>query len=109
MTASPCAERDDLAARLRARALLDEQELAAREVRPGTAEQHRDLERERDRAVEVLVQAVVAAGGVAQQQRRRPLLAARGAAGDEGGEVGGKALAAPERAGPALAVGASRA
>ena len=86
ITASPCRERHDLALRLRARPLLDEQELAAGEVFARRAQQHRQLQREDQLAVEVLVQAVVVAGLVFEEQRRRPLLAGRVALREIGAE-----------------------
>src|SRR5262249_14084865 len=55
-----------------------------------------------DRAVQVLVQAVVAPGRVAQQERRRPPLAPSSTAGDECREVVGKALAAAQGGRPAI-------
>src|SRR5947207_4315838 len=64
----------DFAARLRPRPLLDEQELAAGEVLLRLTEQHGQLQREHQIAVQVLVQAVVVAGPVFEQERRRPLL-----------------------------------
>ena len=69
-------ERDDLAARLHARPLLDQHELAAGEIADRVAQQHGRLQRKDEIAVEVPVQAVVVAGPVAQQQWRRPFLAA---------------------------------
>src|SRR5437773_8334428 len=66
---------DDLAARLRARPLLDEQELAPVVVDAGPAQEARELERKDHVAVEVLVQAVVPAGFVVQEERRRFRLA----------------------------------
>jgi hypothetical protein len=68
-------ERDRVAARLHARALLDEQEITAGEVGVGTVEHHRHLEREHELAVEVLMERVPATRLVAEQQRRRPALA----------------------------------
>src|SRR5437016_6994807 len=70
---------DDLAARLRARPLLDEQELTSVVVDAGPAQEARELEWKDHVAVEVLVQAVVSAGFVVQEERRRfrlPVLAA---------------------------------
>src|SRR5262250_364815 len=61
---------DRLAPRLRARPLLDEEEVAALVIHAPTAEERGDLERKGDVAVEVLVQAVVAADLVVQEQRR---------------------------------------
>ena len=66
-----------------ARTLLHEDVLAPGEVLVRRAQHDRDLQRERDLAVEVLVQAVVPAGPVAQQQRRRPVLPGRRAHLDE--------------------------
>src|SRR5471032_3359851 len=70
------AERHDLADRLLAGPLLDQQELAALEVALGLAQQHRRLQREDQLAVEIAVEAVVVLRAVAQQQRRRPELPA---------------------------------
>src|SRR5437764_1607560 len=70
------AERYDLAARLHARPLLDQHELAAVELPRRVAQQDGGLQREDQLAVKVAVQAVVVARAVAQQQWRRPLLAA---------------------------------
>ena len=64
-------ERDHLGARLHARTLLGQHELAAGEVVAGAGEQERDLERKDMLAVKVLVQAIVVAGTVLQEQRRR--------------------------------------
>ena len=65
------ARRHDVCAGLRARALLDEDELAPREVLPGPVEHGQRLQWEDDLAVDVLMQRVVATGAVAQDQRRR--------------------------------------
>jgi hypothetical protein len=73
-------EVDDVGARLRARALLEQDELAALEVLARAVEHGHDLQREGDVAVDVLVQRVVAALAVAQDQRRRALLAGGAAA-----------------------------
>src|SRR5687767_5716646 len=54
-------ERQGLTSRLRTRPLLDEQELAAVVLLAPPRQETGHLQRERDRAVEVLVQAVVAA------------------------------------------------
>ena len=93
---------NDLGHGLRARPLLDEQELPAFEVEAGTAEEHDHLHGEGDGAVHVLVQAVVPAGFVAQEQRRGPALAGAGAARFELLERGGKALAPAEGLHPAV-------
>src|SRR3954471_5381151 len=68
-------ERDHVRARLLARALLDQNRLAAVEVLALAGEHGQRLERERDVAVEVLVQRVVAALAVAEDQRRGTRLA----------------------------------
>ena len=62
---------DRLAARLGARPLLEEQEIAARVVHAAAREEARQLERKHDVAVEVLVEAVIASGLVVEQERRR--------------------------------------
>ena len=64
----------DLGARLHARALLGQHELAAGKVPPRRRQQDRDLQRKDDLAVDVLMQAIVVARAIAQQQRRRPRL-----------------------------------
>src|SRR5262245_35476031 len=56
---------------LDAPALLRAQELAAGEIAAGLRQQDGDLQRERELAIEILVQAVVVARAVLQQQRRR--------------------------------------
>src|SRR5438876_1238760 len=66
---------NDLTSRLSARALLDQEELAAGEVVLGGAEQHGKLQWKDQIAIEVLVQAVVVAGLVFEDERRWPLLA----------------------------------
>ena len=68
-------ERDNLTARLHARPLLDQHELAAVEILFRPAQQHCRLQWEDHLAVEIAVEAVVVAGAVLQQQRRRPGLA----------------------------------
>src|SRR3954466_2017549 len=70
-------ERDHVGARLLAWALLDQHRLAAVEVLALAAEHGQRLERERDVAVEVLVQRVVAALAVAEDQGRRTRLPGR--------------------------------
>jgi hypothetical protein len=57
---------------LHPRSLLREHELATGEVDLGLAQEHRDLEREGECPVEVLVQAVEVARAIAEEQRRRP-------------------------------------
>src|SRR2546425_12518141 len=77
MTAAPLLHRDRVAARLRARSLLDEQKLAAGVVDAVAAENKDHLQRKREVAVDILMQAVIAAGDVRQQERRRPRLPRR--------------------------------
>src|SRR5690242_6256835 len=72
-------------ARLHARSLLRQHELAAAEVRRGLGEKKGKLQRKDVLAVQILVQAVVVAGAVLQEQRRGPCLARGGAARDEFG------------------------
>ena len=67
-------ERHHLGARLHARALLGQHELAAGEIPARLAQQHRELDRENHVTVDVLVETVVASRFVAQQQRRRARL-----------------------------------
>ena len=62
-------ERHDGDAGLHARPLLGEDKLAAGEVAGGIAEEEGYLEREDERAVEVLMEAVVVAGLVLEEQR----------------------------------------
>src|SRR3984885_3876122 len=64
-------ERRDLRARLHARPLLGQYELAAGEVAPGLGEQDRHLQWKEVLAIDVLMQAIVVAGTIAQQERRR--------------------------------------
>src|SRR5438128_275243 len=78
--------------RLRSRTLLYEQDLAVRVVRAAAGEHEGELERKRERAVEVLMQAVVAAGGVAEEQRGGPGLPVSRAAREVHAQLGGKAL-----------------
>ena len=70
-------DRERMPARLRARPLLDEQEFAAAVIDVASAQGEDHLQRERQVAIEILMQAVVATRGVRQQQRRRPRLASR--------------------------------
>src|SRR5262249_50902964 len=72
------------------------------EVLAGLPEHAGELERERERAVEILVQAVVAAGRVAEEKRRRPNLAGGGAAREPGVELGRIAVREPERLAPPI-------
>src|SRR5258708_23624361 len=72
-------ERDRLAARLRTRALLDEQQFPAFEIAPAPAERAGELKRKGNLAVQILMQAVVAALLVAKDQRRWFGLSMRGA------------------------------
>jgi hypothetical protein len=58
----PLLERHDLGPRLHARPLLGDHEFATREVAPGLGQEDRQLQREMELAIEVLVQAVVIAG-----------------------------------------------
>src|SRR5579862_3098769 len=58
--------RDRFAARLRARPLLDEQEFAALKIALAPAQHRCELERERDVAIQILMEAIVTAGLVAQ-------------------------------------------
>ena len=80
-------QRHDFAPRLHPRPLLDQQKLAAGKIGPRIAEQHRQLQWEDQRAVEVLVQPVVVAGAVFQHQGRRPLLARAMAFGQIGVQI----------------------
>src|ERR1700722_704116 len=77
-------KRRDLRARLHARPLLGQYELAAGEVMARLGEQDRELQRKEMLAVHVLMQAIVVAGAVAQQKRRRPFLTRLMAARQEG-------------------------
>src|SRR2546428_5614734 len=70
-------DRERMPARLRARPLLDEQEFAAAVIDVASAQGEDHLQRERQVAIEILMQAVVATRGVRQRQRRRPRLASR--------------------------------
>src|SRR5437667_2146493 len=84
----PALEDDDLGARLRARPLLDEEYLATRVVHAPAGEHAGELEGEGERAVEVLVQAVVAAGRVAEEKRGGPRLPVGRAAREIRAEIG---------------------
>ena len=81
-------EAHDLGARLHARPLLGQHELAAGKIPSGRGEQDRDLQRKPERAVDVLMQAIVVAGAIAQQERRRPRLAGGAALRAEGRVLG---------------------
>jgi hypothetical protein len=63
-------KRDDLSAALHARPLFGQHKLAACEVGAGLGEQNRDLNREREIAIEILVEAVEVPRDVLQQERR---------------------------------------
>src|SRR6266404_8621858 len=63
-------ERHHLGARLHARPLFGQDELAALEIAARLVQQDRHLEREGDIAVEILMQAIVPAGPITQDQRR---------------------------------------
>ena len=63
-------ERHHLGARLHARALFGDDELAAREILAGLRQENGHLQREDVFSVEVLMQAIVVAGRIAQQQWR---------------------------------------
>ena len=67
-------QRHDLGAALHARALFGQDELAAGEVHAGLGEQNRDLDRECEIAIEILVEAVEVTRDILQQQRRRARL-----------------------------------
>ena len=96
-----------MGAALRARALLEQHELAALVVDARLGQHRHDLEREVDVAVEVLVQRVPVALAVAEDQRRRALLAGGAAALEQllvpGREASG---APPSRSDQRLATGA---
>src|SRR5207253_4653901 len=94
--------RHDLAARLGARPLLDQQELAAGVVDGRAGEKAGELQGEDDVAVEVLVEAVVSTRLVVEEERRRLGLAAAAAEGEERGEIGRIARRRPERGLPAI-------
>ena len=68
----PPSERHDLDARLHARPLLGQHELAAGELLAGLRQQARNLKRKDMLAIQILVQAVVVVRTVAEEQRRRP-------------------------------------
>ncbi len=85
-TASPWASGTTSDARLLARTLLGQHELAAREFTARRRKQNRHLERKHLVAVEILVQAVVVARAIAQEQRRGPRLPG----GMTAGEIVGK-------------------
>ena len=98
------AQRHDVGAGLRARALLDEDELAPREVLPGRLSTVSACSGNTTLAVDVLVQRVVAARPVAQDQRRRAVLARRRGSGrGTTSRSAGNAAGSPSRAAQALA------
>ena len=96
------AERHHLGARLHARPLLGQHELAAGEVASGLGEQDRDLERKEMLSVDVLMQAIVVARAIAQQKRRRPRLTRLMATGPERLVLGGVADVDAHRRVPAV-------
>src|SRR2546421_8638153 len=100
--------RDRLAARLCARTLLDEEELAAVVVGAGPAQETRELEREDDVAVEVLVQAVVAAVLVVEEERCRLRLAVLATHGLQLGERRGMTSRRAESVLPRIGDGGER-
>src|SRR5262249_4522008 len=69
-------DRQGVPPRLCSRTLFDEKQLAARVLDVATAEHEDGLQRKRDLAVNVLMQAVVSALGVTQEQGRRSALPA---------------------------------
>src|SRR5436309_1553845 len=93
---------DRLAARLRARPLLDQQEVATLVVDAPAAQEAGDLQWKGDVAVQILVQAVVSAGFVMQQKRRRLGLPGAPTDGEQAGEIIGIAPTAAERLLPAI-------
>src|SRR5713101_1118450 len=84
------AGRDYFSFGLCARLLLDQEEFAAFPISAWLAEQKNHLQRERNFAVEILMQAIVAAGFVMKHQRRRFGLPCLVAQFQEGGVIGGK-------------------
>ena len=82
-------ERYDLNAALHARPLLRQDKLPTCEVFFRLRKQRRDLDRECEIALEILVQAVEVARDILQQQRRRAGLTGRVASLEEGGMVVG--------------------
>jgi hypothetical protein len=79
--------------------LLQQQELAALEIAAGLRELDRDLQRERQRSIQILVQAVEVARAVAEQERRGTRLTRGVATAQEARE---RSLEARARAEPAL-------
>ena len=67
-------QRHDFDAALHPRTLLGQDEFAAGEILAGRGQQNGRLQREREFAVKVLMQAIEVAGRVLQQQGRRPNL-----------------------------------
>src|SRR5262249_55546534 len=78
------AQRRYLSTRLHSRALLVEDELAAREILSRFPQQDGNLTRKDERAIDVLMQAVIVAFAILQEKRRRAALARFMAACDEG-------------------------
>ena len=95
-------ERYHLGARLHARSLLGEDELAAVEIPSRLGQERRDLQREDVLSVQILMQAVVIVRSVLQQERRRQGLSGAMAALEEGGVLGGKAHLEAEPLVPAV-------
>src|SRR5579883_595686 len=98
-------ERHHLGARLHARPLLDEEELAAGELRAGCAQKQGELQGEDQGAVEVLVQAVVVPGPVFEEKRRRLGLPGGVAFGEIGRETRRKAPLLAQGRAPAIGDG----
>src|SRR5919109_1118137 len=95
-------ELDHMSPRLRARSLLEQDELAALEVLARTVQDCRHLQREGDLAVEVLVEGVVSALEVTQDQRRGPRLPGAMAALEEVVQLGGGPAGGPEAPRPVV-------
>ena len=96
------AERHHFNARLHPRPLFGQDELAASEVTAGLLQQDRDLEREDELAVDVLVQAVEVIRTVLQEERRGPGLPRLVATREERGVIGGEAHVDAECLVPAI-------
>ena len=80
-------KRHDFGATLPARPLFGQDELASAEIPARLRQQDRDLDREGELAVEILVQAIEVAGNVLQQERCGTGLAGFVASLQEGGMV----------------------
>src|SRR5262249_32735413 len=98
-------EMHDVPARLGSRPLLNEEELASREVLAGLAQEHGELEGKDYVAVEILVQAVVATGLVAQEERGGLTLPTPSAQSEQPREIGRMPHTRPERRLPAIGNG----